>query len=59
MRVTQGSLSLRDFGKKLGVSGMFISDIYHGRRSPGPKILKYFGIGKNRRTVVEYVVFKK
>ena len=59
MRTAQGDKSLRTFGEEMGVSAAYISDIYNGRRSPGAKVLKYFGIGKTRQTVVEYVFFRK
>lgn len=52
-------MTLRQFAEELGVTFGYISDIYNNRRSPGPKILKRFGIGKKRRVIVEYVFFKK
>jgi transcriptional regulator with XRE-family HTH domain len=59
IRAKQGDTSLRDFAEELGVTAPYITDIYKGRRSPGPKVLKYFGIGKMRQVVVQYVFFKK
>jgi transcriptional regulator with XRE-family HTH domain len=59
MRMTQGDTSLRAFATKIGVTPAYVSDIYNGRRSPGPGVLKFFGIGKERRVIVEYIFFKK
>jgi hypothetical protein len=59
LRTAQGDRSLRAFAKEIGVTPAYVSDVYNGRRSPGPKILKYFNIGKTRRTVVEYVFLRR
>jgi len=59
MKAEQGDSSLRDFAKEIGVTPAYISDIYHGRRSPGEKVLQYFNIGKSRRVIVEYVFYRK
>lgn len=59
MKATQGDRSLRTFAEEIGVTPAYISDIYNGRRHPGAKVLDYFGIGKTRKTVVEYVFFRK
>jgi transcriptional regulator with XRE-family HTH domain len=58
IKATQGDKSLREYAKEIGVTAPYINDIYQGRRSPGPAILQYFGLGKRRRAVVEYVFFK-
>jgi transcriptional regulator with XRE-family HTH domain len=54
MKAAQGEKTLRDWADEIGVTASYISDIYHGRRSPGAKVLKYFGIGKTRRVSIEY-----
>lgn len=59
MKTTQGDRSLRAFAGELQVTPAYISDIYNGRRSPGPAVLKFFGIGKRRHTIVEYAFFRK
>ena len=59
MKTTQGERSLRAFAEELQVTPSYLSDIYNGRRSPGPAILKFFGIGKRRQVIVEYAFFRK
>lgn len=59
MKITQGDQSLTAFAAEIGVTPAYISDIYHRRRSPGPAILKYFGLNKQTQTIVKYVFFKK
>jgi transcriptional regulator with XRE-family HTH domain len=59
MKTTQGEQSLRTFANEIGVTPAYLSDIYNGRRSPGPAVLQFFNIGKTRRVIVEYVFFKK
>lgn len=36
--------SQKGFAQKIGVSEQYLSDILKGRREPGPKILKWFGL---------------
>lgn len=59
MRTEQGTQSLRSFAGVIGVSPAYLSDIYKGKRRPGAKVLGYFGIGKTRRTIVQYLFFRK
>lgn len=44
LKEAQGDDSLRIFGQKVDVTASYISDIYLGRRAPGPKILKFLGL---------------
>ena len=46
MKREQGSRSLREFARDLGLSVAYMSDFYHGRRLPGPSILNYLGMEK-------------
>ncbi len=55
IRSGQGSLSLRDYAKFLGVSVAYLSDVFLGRRAPGPRILEKFNIEKSRKISVIYV----
>lgn len=36
---------------KIGVRQSYLSDIFHGRRAVGPKVLKYFGLKREVRLV--------
>jgi hypothetical protein len=50
----QGAKSLRQFAQGLGVTPSYLSDIYRGRREPGPKILRPLGVRKRVQHRVEY-----
>lgn len=54
IKAGQGSKYLSAYAKEIGISFGYLNDIYQLRRSPGPKILDYFGIQKTRRVIVEY-----
>ena len=54
LRSEQGEQSLRSYATVIGCSAPYLSDIYRGRRDPGPKILKRFGLQKQTKTVVTY-----
>ena len=40
----QGKSGLRQFATELGISAPYLSDIYKGRRSPGPAVLEKLGL---------------
>lgn len=44
LRDRQGKLSINKFAASLGVSQPYLSDIYNGKREPGPKVLSRLGI---------------
>ena len=46
LKKRQGKRSLREFARELNVSAAYLSDIYKGRRNPGPAILEHFGLSK-------------
>jgi transcriptional regulator with XRE-family HTH domain len=46
LKARQGQRSLRQFARELGISAAYLSDIYLGRRGPGPKVLRPLGLGK-------------
>jgi transcriptional regulator with XRE-family HTH domain len=52
----QGERSLRQFAAELGVAPSYLSDVYRGRREPGPKILRLLGVRKRVTRSVEYEV---
>ena len=52
LKSKQGKRSLREYAKALGVTVAYLSDIYRGRRDPGPAVLKCLGLKK--RTVTTY-----
>ena len=47
----QATQSLRSFAADIGCSASYLSDIYLGRREPGPKIASFLGVEK--RTTVK------
>ncbi len=54
LKTRQGELSLRDFGRVVGVTAPYLSDLYNGNREPGPKIMRFLGLRKERTVEVEY-----
>ena len=36
--------SQKAFAKRMGISEQYLSDVLKGRREPGAKVLKYFGL---------------
>jgi hypothetical protein len=44
LKKSQGSMSNKDFAKKLKISLGYLSDIYHKRRTPGPPIRELLGV---------------
>lgn len=51
----QGRQSLRSFASSLGCSPAYLSDVYRGRRDPGPKLLEDLGLERQVKTEVVYV----
>ena len=51
-------MSYREAGRALGVSYMFVYDVLHGRRAPGPKLLKALGIERTVK-VTRQVTYRK
>jgi len=54
LRKKQGSLTLRQFAVKLGVSAAYISDVYRKNRQPGRKLLKVLGFEKESIRTTTY-----
>jgi transcriptional regulator with XRE-family HTH domain len=44
LRKAQGDRTAKDFAASIGVSQAYLSDVYHGRREPGPSILSAIGL---------------
>lgn len=55
IRDKQGTMGLREYASSLGITAAYLSDLYKGRREPGPKILKKFKLTKKRITTAVYV----
>jgi hypothetical protein len=55
LKAEQGGKSLRQFAKVVGCSAAFLSDVYNGKREPGPKLLERFGLTKQESVTVVYV----
>lgn len=54
LRKRQGKKSIRAFASELGLTPAYISDIYRGRRDPGPSVLQLLGIRKEES--ISYVI---
>lgn len=39
MRKRQGTRTAKEFAEELGISPQYLSDIYGGKREPGPSVL--------------------
>lgn len=50
MHKTQGKRTAREFAKELGVGESYLSDVYRGKREPGPSILARLGLEKVEQT---------
>ncbi len=48
-------LSLRGWAQTLGVSPAYLSDVYRGRRDPGPALLDHLDLERKVVTKVTYV----
>lgn len=55
LRKEQGSLSLRGYAVKIGITPGYLSDLYKGNRTPGQTILSRFGLAKKTVTLYEKV----
>ena len=51
----QGVRSLRQYAKLIGCSASYLSDVYCGRREPGPKVLRFLDLRREVRRVVVYI----
>lgn len=49
LRKRQGDRSVREFAGELGISHVYLSHIYSGKREPGPVVLDALGL---RREIV-------
>lgn len=56
LRKRQGKRSLRALAREIGCAAPYLSDVYRGRRTPGPKILAFLGLTKVALSVkIRYV----
>ncbi len=46
LRKAQGDRSIGQLSRDIGCSTAYVSDLYAGNRTPGPKILDYLGLEK-------------
>lgn len=54
LKEMQGDKSLREFATALGVSAPYLSDVYAGNRSIGPKLCRKLGVTKTRAFITTY-----
>ena len=51
----QGERSLRSYATAIGCSASYLSDVYNGKREPGPKLLDHLDLERKEVTTVTYV----
>jgi transcriptional regulator with XRE-family HTH domain len=51
----QGAQSLRSYARSIGCSASYLSDIYLGKREPGPKVLAHLDLELKITVTKEYV----
>ena len=54
LRKWKGKKSLRVFGREIGVTAAYLSDVFRGNREPGPTILNLLGIERTKTTETTY-----
>ncbi len=54
LRGAQGNQSLRSYARSIGCSAAYLSDVYLGKRNPGPKFLDHLGLERETVTTVTY-----
>jgi transcriptional regulator with XRE-family HTH domain len=54
IRRKQGERSLRSFAKATGFSAAYLSDVLHGNREPGPRLLKVLRVRKIKSVTYRY-----
>lgn len=55
LKKRQGDMSLRGFASELGISAVYLMNIYKQRRDPGPAVLEKLGL---RREIVYLVALR-
>ena len=55
LRKKQGKDSLRKFAGRVGCSAAYLSDVYRGKRDPGPKLLDHLNLQREEVVTVTYV----
>lgn len=58
LRKMQAGRSLREFGATLGVSAVYLSDIFNGKREPSESIARAAGFEKVVKRLVTYKPLK-
>lgn len=46
LRKQQGKRRQKDFAEQIGISPAYLSDVYQGRRDPGPAVLDFLKLMK-------------
>lgn len=46
LKKKQGERTASEFAREIGISPSYLSDIYLGRRAPGPSVLEFMGVEK-------------
>lgn len=59
LKQKQGSQSLRRYAKAIGCSAPYLSDVYLGKRDPGPKLLNHLELEREKTVTVTYTYRKR
>jgi hypothetical protein len=59
LKKAQGSRSLRHYANFIGCSAAYLSDVYLGKRDPGPKLLDSLGLECERIVTKNYKLKEK
>jgi transcriptional regulator with XRE-family HTH domain len=59
LKKRQRDLSLRQFALRLKVSPAYLSDIYNGKRTIGPSVLRQLKLQRVSKPMVTYMAVKK
>jgi len=55
LRKEQGERSLRTYATAIGCSAAYLSDVYAGKRDPGPKLLRHLDLEREKVVTFTYV----
>ena len=59
LKFRKGDRPVADLATDIGVSASYLYDIFSGNREPGPKILSFLGLKRERKVVLTYVALPR
>lgn len=54
LRSRMNEESPRRFGERFGLSSQFVYQVLNGKREPGPKLLKFLGLKREKAVTIAY-----